>query len=109
MTVSATTPRDLYDPKLGASVPDDGVFFLPPGQRFERIAQEPYVRADGKMSAVGTWRSLCARCGTPMTYKASADPVHARKKAIRRCKAHAKRRSRIKVLHPIAKAHGARP
>jgi hypothetical protein len=50
---------------------DDGLEVTYRGQRYRRIAIEPYIRDDGTETQLATWESECPECGEPFTIQST--------------------------------------
>jgi hypothetical protein len=56
------------------------------GQRYRRIAVEPYTRDDGSETRLATWESDCPVCGEPFTITTTR--LHRLRSPNRRCAEH---------------------
>jgi len=69
-----------------SSVPEIGTILMKEGQRYELIAHEPHVRADGQTTTLLVWQSHCAETGHPFEIKTGLKIKYIN----RRCKQHSK-------------------
>lgn len=69
-------------------------------QWFSVCAETPYLRKDGQLSVLATWRAACATCGEEFQFLGSREL----RAPIRRCEKHRGRSRRIRKLHPKAQA-----
>jgi len=68
------------------SQPEIGTILMKEGQRYELVAHEPHVRADGRQTTLLVWQSHCAETGHPFEIKTGLKVKYIN----RRCKQHSK-------------------
>lgn len=71
------------------------------GQRYELGRCKTYLRPDGTVGWLDTFRSRCADCGAAFEFTTLSGAP--RFEPVRRCQKHKKPGKRVKTVHPAAR------